>query len=38
MLQAATNLPGFWLDLPGAASPYTNPAADSKEFFRLKLQ
>jgi hypothetical protein len=34
ILQAATNLPGPFLDVNGASNPFTNTA--SKQFFRLR--
>jgi beta-glucanase (GH16 family) len=37
-LQTATNVSGPWADVIGAASPRTNPAAGSQQFYRLKLQ
>jgi hypothetical protein len=37
-LQTATDLSGPWDDVSGAASPRTNPAAASQEFYRLRLQ
>jgi beta-glucanase (GH16 family) len=36
-LQSATNLGGPWNDLNGAASPLTNPAVLSQQFYRLKF-
>ena len=37
-LQTATNRPGSFADVPGAASPYTNAVtADPQRFFRLRL-
>ena len=36
-LQAATNAPGPYFDLPTASSPYTvDPAAEPQQFFRLR--
>jgi len=37
-LQSATNVSGPWGDVSGAASPRTNPASASQEFYRLRLQ
>lgn len=37
-LQSATNITGPWVDLVGATSPLTNPAAEAQEFYRVKLQ
>ena len=37
-LQSATNVSGPWGDVSGAASPCTNPASASQEFYRLRLQ
>jgi beta-glucanase (GH16 family) len=34
-LQSATNVPGSWYDVVGAASPYTNPLV-GQQFFRLR--
>jgi hypothetical protein len=34
-LQAAPALTGAYTNVPGATSPYTNPIAGSKQFFRL---
>jgi hypothetical protein len=36
-LQSATNILGPWADVSGAASPYTNPANASEEYYRLRL-
>jgi beta-glucanase (GH16 family) len=35
-LQSATNVPGPWYDVVGAASPYTNPLLGPQRFFRLR--
>jgi hypothetical protein len=35
-LQAATNVDGSYLDIPGATSPYTNYMTCPQQFFRLK--
>lgn len=36
-LQASTNIQGFYFtNVPGAASPYTNPVTGKLQFFRLK--
>jgi beta-glucanase (GH16 family) len=35
-LQSATNVPGPWYDVVGAASPYTNPFVGPQQFFRLR--
>jgi uncharacterized repeat protein (TIGR01451 family) len=34
-LQTAPSLPGTFTNIPGATSPYTNPATGSQQFFRL---
>jgi hypothetical protein len=34
-LQAAPEVTGVYTNIPGAASPYTNPASASRQFFRL---
>lgn len=36
-LQTATNVSGPYLDLSGAASPYTNNLSGSRRFFRLRM-
>ena len=36
-LQAAPAVTGVYTNIPGALSPYTNPAAGPKQFFRLKM-
>jgi beta-glucanase (GH16 family) len=38
MLQSATNVSGPWGDVSEATSPRTNRAANSQEFYRLRLQ
>ena len=35
-LQSATNLVGTYTNIPGATSPYTNPATAPHQFFRLQ--
>ena len=35
-LQSATNLPGTWSDVSGAASPYLTSTTNSAQFFRVK--
>jgi len=35
-LQSATNMPGTWSDMPGAVSPYLQPATNPAQFFRVK--
>lgn len=35
-LQSATNLAGPYNDVPGASSPYTIPAANSQQFYRIR--
>ena len=35
-LQTATNVPGTWSDMPGAVSPYLQPATNPAQFFRVK--
>ena len=37
-LQSATNVSGPWVDVSGATSPRTNPAAAAQGFYRLRLQ
>jgi beta-glucanase (GH16 family) len=37
-LQSATNIVGPWADVSGAASPLTNPAGASQEYYRLRLE
>jgi hypothetical protein len=37
MLQSATNVLGPYQDIPGAPSPYTNPAGQPLQFFRLRV-
>ena len=37
-LQSAPDLSGPWTDITGATSPFTNPAAASQAFYRLRLQ
>jgi beta-glucanase (GH16 family) len=36
ILQSATNVPGSWYDIVGAASPYTNLLVGPQQFFRLR--
>ena len=36
ILQSATNVPGSWYDIVGAASPYTNLIVGPQQFFRLR--
>ena len=36
-LQTAQDLSAAFTNLPGATSPYTNPATAPQQFFRLKL-
>jgi hypothetical protein len=36
-LQTAPALTATFTNLPGATSPYTNPATAPQQFFRLKL-
>jgi beta-glucanase (GH16 family) len=38
MIQSSTNIIGPWIDMSGATSPLTNPAAEAQEFYRLRLQ
>jgi hypothetical protein len=35
-LQTATNAPGPYSDIPGAAAPYTNDLLLQQQFFRLR--
>ena len=38
VLESATNLSGPWINLNGAASPYTNPVIGPQGFYRIQLQ
>jgi uncharacterized repeat protein (TIGR03803 family) len=37
LLQTSSNVSSAYADIPGAASPFTNPPAVSTKFFRLRL-